>query len=149
MPWTLWYNHQLIGQTDFEFDGRHPMQRVGVFRPHPHAISLVPALAYVHEALHDFERMVRQRRLSPEEMLDSMGTTPEGIRVAECGEILEHLQLRDDGGLAVACEAIAILDLTEFREGRARNEARSVASGPRRYMISTTMTNLTLPHHLH
>ena len=151
MPWTLWYHHQLIGQTSFEVQGRHPRQRLGLFRPDPHGASLVPAIAYVHQALREFERMVERRKLTPEEMLDSMGTTPEGQRVAECGEILEQLQLRDDAGSAVACEAIAILDVTEVAEKRdaPREAARDAAKESRRYMISTTISGQDFDRHVH
>ena len=148
MPWTLWYHHQLIGQTSFELQGRHPRQRLGLFRPDPHGVSLVPALAYVHRALSDFEQMVERRKLTTEEMLDSMGTTPEGKRVAECGEILEQLQLRDDTGSAVACEAIAILDVTGLHAGRP-GEEHGPAREERRYLISTTISGADFEHNVH
>lgn len=139
MPYTLWHHDQLVGATEFEIKGRRPKQRAGVFRPDPAGIALVPAIAGIHRAIRDFERMVLRRKLGPDETYDAMGTTPEGMRVVECGNVISELQLRDDWGNVVAWETVAILDLTEFSKWRLRNEARALAEKKHRYMISATM----------
>lgn len=148
MPYTLWHNNQLIGQTDFELRGHAPKQRAGVFRPDPAGLALVPAIAGVHRALFEFERMAARRKLSEDEMIDAMGTTPEGMRVVECGKVISELQLRDDWGNVVAYETVALLDLTQFSKWQLRNEARALAKKKHHYMISATMKyrDLSLQH---
>jgi hypothetical protein len=109
-----------------------------VFRPDPGGAPLLPAITSVHRAVSAFEELIRQRKLTREQTIDCMATTPEGQRVAECGEIISQLKLRDPGGTVVKWKTIAILDLEEIGHNNLRKPARERV-GTERFMISATM----------
>ncbi len=117
MPFTLWSNSQLLGETDFALTSRNRRKRIGVFHPSPTGLAalepvtdMAPALFRLHA------RMKREgidvaKDADAERGLELFKNSPEGQRVIECAKHVAALELRDPEGVRLPCAFIAVNDL--------------------------------------
>src|SRR5688572_2159652 len=103
MTYTLLLDGQVLGETDLAHAGPSPAQRLGMLRPTPHGLKVLPSVAGFLTATLNLKHAMARRGLRDREdesdaMLDALENTPEGIRVRELAKMLEALELRDTSG---------------------------------------------------
>jgi hypothetical protein len=120
MPYTLFLQGQLVGETDFDHSGPGPGQRVGIFRPTEHGLEVLPRLTGFLTAASALKQAVERRGLDPEAMqaetlIEVLERSSEGQRMIEVVKALDALELRDPTGVRVRFTSIALSDLRELR----------------------------------
>jgi hypothetical protein len=141
MTYTLSFEGQLVGHTDFEHAGPNPKQHFGVFRPTPFGLSVIPKLTGLLSATVALQRALDARGFEensdPDELLAALMDLPEGQEVADIGRVISLLELRDAAGTRVSVASLAVSDLQELA-ALANAEPPKIRDGGSRYFISAT-----------
>jgi hypothetical protein len=124
MPYTLWSDGVLLGETDLAVQSPLPDVRLGSFRPTAAGDALLPTMLQVLTAMHAIGSMLERERLTRERLGDDFGlavltamqTSPEGknLRAAQDAVDALHLELKDDAGAVVPNVHISLNDLANF-----------------------------------
>src|SRR5919198_3548759 len=122
MPFTLWSRDLLIGETDFELGDRGGTRHIGVFRPAPSGMMLLPSITAMAPALFEFGLAAKRAGFSAEpegdeadaclELLEQCGP---GQRMLASAKRIAELELRDPDGRQIHFESILVSDLEELR----------------------------------
>lgn len=150
MPYTLWLNERLIGETEFEHPGPGAGQRLGAFRPTTQGSEALPAICGLLGATLALKREIQRRGLDPDQesdaVLEVLEQTPEGERVMAIAKCLSELELRDPAGERLVIQSIAVTDVRELRAlARPVGTRHDIASNANtadskpRYLISATL----------
>lgn len=153
MTCTLSLHGRVIGETDLDYAGAGPRQRVAIFRPTTQGLRELPRISGLMSAGLALKRALARKGLDPESMdadavMEFLDRAPEGRRIIDIAKALEALELRDERGARLLFTSIAVSDLDELaRLGQALEEDTSLPDcsaeerAAHRYLISATLTS--------
>jgi hypothetical protein len=119
MPYTIWHDGVLAGETDFEDAQRHGEHRAGIFRPTAHGLTILPRLTGMLSAAAGFKEEMAQCGLAEDsdntdDIVDFFETSSSGRKVLEIGRTLADITLRHPDGHEMAVASMAFIDLAEL-----------------------------------
>jgi hypothetical protein len=150
MPYTIWHDGVLAGETDFEDARRHGEHRAGIFRPTAHGLAILPRLTGMLTAAADIKEEMAERGLAEDsddtdDIVDFFETTSSGRKVLEIGRTLAYVILRDPDGHEMTVASMAFIDLAELAALSDRLgcepeiDLRSLPKEAPQYVISVTL----------
>jgi hypothetical protein len=126
MPYTLWHQGKLIGETDFEDErgdsrspGRPRFHLAGAFRPTAYGREILPRVCGILTAGADLKEELARRGLdaddAPPEMIEHLfETTAAGAHIIDIGRVLSEIELRAPSGHTLAFASMGFMELAEL-----------------------------------
>jgi hypothetical protein len=156
MPYTLWSDGVLLGETDLAMPVPQPEARVGVFHPTAAGGALIPTLLQVPLAVLALASVFEREDLTKGRLGDDLGpaihdamqSTPElqRLRAAQAAVDALHLELKDEAGANVPAAHISLSDVTAFdadpADLMAEVEADEDAAAFGRYLLSVILKEI-------
>jgi hypothetical protein len=153
MPYTLWSDGVLLGQSDLAMPVPQPEAHVGVFRPTAAGEALIPTLLQVPLAVLALASVFERDDLTKQRLGDDLGPAihdamqraPEiqQLRAAQAAVDALHLELKDEAGAVVPAAHISLTDVTAFdgdpADVMAELEADEDAAAFGRYLLSVIL----------
>jgi len=145
MPYSLYHCGQLVGHTDLAHEGPMPDQRLGVVKPTPRGVTVLPALVGVLSvslALQDIVPENEGDKVDDEAVRNALTHSQAGRRAIRLVLQLQRLELRDDAGRRLDFKTISISNLEELtkisKEHGIDFQPVSLTSAPDLFLVSVT-----------
>jgi hypothetical protein len=165
MPYTLWHQGKLIGETDFEDEhadkarhGRARFHLAGAFRPTSYGREILPRVCGILTAGRDLKEEFARRGVDPDdappELIEQLfETTAAGAHIIDIGRVLSEIELRAPNGHTLAFASMGFMELAELTSLSRRVGEDKVGRTPLRsdvpeFLVSVTLRDLGgAPYH--